>query len=134
MSNYKILFFTAVLFCLTLIAMARPNTLPSMNTTHDENVALLVTLTARPGQEQALKEFLMGGRAIVIDEPGTQSWYAYQVDDRTFGIYDTFADEAGRQAHLNGGVAKALMANAEELLQDFDAATAIRPVTILAVK
>ena len=134
MSNHKIFFFTAVLACFALIAMARPNPPQPMENAHPESVALLVTLTARPGQEQALKDFLIGGRAIVVDEPGTQSWYAFQIDERTFGIYDTFADEAGRQAHLSGGVAKALMANAEALLEDFDAATAIRPITILAVK
>ena len=99
-----------------------------------ENLALLVTLHARPGQEAALRDFLLGGKAIVDEEPGTQSWYAFQIDERTFGIYDTFADEAGRQAHLTGGVAKALMANAEKLLRDFNADEAIRPVTILARK
>ena len=134
MSTIKLLFLTAAVACLGLVAVAQHNSNTAMASAPQENLALLVTLHARPGQEAALRDFLLGGKAIVDDEPGTQSWYAFQIDERTFGIYDTFADEAGRQAHLSGGVAKALMANAEKLLQDFDASEAIRPVTILARK
>ena len=100
--------------------------------TQTENIGLLVTLKAQPGKEQAVKDFLLGGKAMVDQEPQTEAWFAFQIDESTFGIYDTFAVEEGRQAHLNGAVAKALLANADDLLQDFDVSTSIQPISVIA--
>lgn len=98
---------------------------------NEENLGLLVTLKAKKGKEDKVKEFLLGGLELVNNEQETVSWFAFQIDDQTFGIYDTFSTEAGRQAHLNGEVAKALMENAESLLENFDPAKDIKQVTIL---
>lgn len=103
-----------------------------MNNIKNEKIGLLVTMTAKPGKEQAVWEFLIGGLSLVNAEPKTESWFAFQIDERTFGIYDTFAAEEGRQAHLKGEVAKALLANAEDLLEGFDASRDIKAVDLLA--
>jgi quinol monooxygenase YgiN len=79
-------------------------------------VALLVRLEAKPGKEKAVEEFLKGGLAIVQEEPATTAWFAIRMGASTFGIFDAFPGEAGRQAHLSGRVAAALMAKAGELL------------------
>lgn len=97
-----------------------------------EQIGLLVTMTAKPGKEQAVKDFLLGGLPLVNNEPGTRSWYAFQIDRHTFGIFDTFSDEDGRKAHLEGEVAKALLANASDLLADFEVNAAILPVDLIA--
>ena len=80
------------------------------------SVALLVRLEAKPGKEAEVESFLRGGLAIVEQEPATTTWYAIRMGPSTFGIFDTFPNDAGRQAHLNGRVAAALMAKAGELL------------------
>src|SRR5829696_5410014 len=79
-------------------------------------VALLVRLEAKPGKESEVENFLKSGLAIVQDEPDTTAWFAIRMGQSTFGIFDAFPDESGRQAHLTGRVAAALMANASELL------------------
>ena len=79
-------------------------------------VALFVRLEAKPGKEQEVAAFLRSGLPIVQQEPHTTTWYGIQLGPSTFGIFDTFPDEAGRKAHLAGDVASALMANAERLL------------------
>ena len=79
-------------------------------------VALFVRLEAKPGKEADVESFLRGGLAIVQEEPATRAWFAIKMGPSTFGIFDAFPDEAGRQAHLNGRVAAALMAKASELL------------------
>ena len=94
-------------------------------------VALLVRLEAKPGKEEDVAAFLRGGLAIVEEEPATISWYALRLGPSTFGIFDTFPDEAGRQAHLAGRVAAALMARAADLLAQ---PPAIEKVDILAAK
>ncbi len=71
--------------------------------------ALYVPLEAKPGKEQAVADFLKSALPLVNDEPGTISWYAIQEGSSSFAIFDTFNDEAGRDAHLNGKVASALM-------------------------
>lgn len=95
------------------------------------NVGLLVRLEAKPGKEQAVADFLKGGLAMAQEEPATITWYGIQLGPSTFGIFDTFPDEAGRQAHLNGPIAAALMANAAELLASDPV---IEMVDILAAK
>ncbi len=78
--------------------------------------ALLVRLEAKPGKETEVEDFLRGGLAVVMEEPATIAWFAIRLGPSTFGIFDAFPDEAGRQAHLSGRVAAALMAKSSELL------------------
>jgi quinol monooxygenase YgiN len=92
---------------------------------------LLVTLEAKPGKADEVAAFLRGGLAIVEREPGTATWYAIQQSENTFGIFDTFGTEDGRQAHLSGDVAKALGEIAGDLLAS---PPDIRPVDVLAAK
>ena len=81
-----------------------------------EKFALLASLTAKPGKEQVVEDFLKSAQPLAEAEPGTIRWYAFKTSPDTFGIFDTFADEEGRSAHLTGEIAKTLMANAEALL------------------
>jgi quinol monooxygenase YgiN len=81
-----------------------------------EKIGLLALLEARAGMESAVKEFLESARTLALQEEDTISWFAFRVGPTTFGIFDTFADEDGRSAHLNGDIAKTLLARAEELL------------------
>jgi quinol monooxygenase YgiN len=75
--------------------------------------ALYVPLEAKPGKEKEVADFLRSAVPLVNAEPGTISWYAIQEGPSRFAIFDTFDDEAGREAHLNGKVAEALMAKAK---------------------
>ena len=81
-----------------------------------EKLALLAWLQAKPGKEEELAEFLKSALPLAKAEEATVRWYAWQIDDSTFGIFDTFEAEEGREAHLNGQIAAALMANADRLL------------------
>jgi quinol monooxygenase YgiN len=84
---------------------------------HQEvHVALYVALEAKPGKEEAVAEFLRQGKALVEAEPATIAWFGIRLGPSTFAIFDAFPDEAGRQAHLAGKVAAALMAKAGDLL------------------
>ena len=94
-------------------------------------VALLVRLEAKPGKEADVEQFLRGGLAIVQGEPATTDWFALRIGPSTFGIFDTFADDSGRDAHLNGRVAAALTAKAPELLAK---APVIEKADVLAAK
>jgi quinol monooxygenase YgiN len=78
--------------------------------------ALFVRLEAKPGKEKDVEMFLKGGLPMVEQEPATTAWFGLRLGPSTFGIFDAFPDEAGRQAHLEGRVAAALMAKASELL------------------
>lgn len=79
-------------------------------------LALFVPLEARPGQEEALAAFLKQAETLSRQEIGTRSWYAVRFGPARFAIFDTFDDEAARQAHLTGPIAQALVANSETLL------------------
>ncbi len=94
-------------------------------------VGLLVRLEAKPGKEGEVESFLQGGLAVVQQEPATVAWFAIRLGPSSFGIFDAFPDEAGRQAHLSGRVAAALMAKAPELLSR---PPSIETVDVLAVK
>lgn len=94
-------------------------------------VALFVRLEAKPGKEREVESFLMGGLPLVMEEPATTAWFGIRLAPNTFGIFDAFPDEAGRQAHLSGKVAAALMAKAGEL---FSEPPAIEKVDVLAAK
>jgi quinol monooxygenase YgiN len=92
---------------------------------------ILATLQARPGKEAEVEQFLQSAQPLVDAEPGTTAWFAFRIGPATFGIFDTFRDEDGRSAHINGEVAKALFARAEEL---FDTHPQIQTADILAEK
>ena len=81
-----------------------------------DRFALLALLEARPGKEKEVEEFLKSAQPMAVQEAGTSTWYAVKLGPAKFGIFDTFKDEAGREAHLSGEIAKALMANAGALL------------------
>ena len=78
-------------------------------------LAIWAQLEAKPGKEKEVEEFLKSAQALAEREAGTLTWYAIKMGPGKYGIFDTFADEAGRNAHLNGEIAKALMAKASEL-------------------
>ena len=95
------------------------------------NTALWVRLEAKAGKEKDVEAFLLGGLELVEQEPATTAWFALQLNPTTFGIFDAFPDEAGRDAHLAGKVAEALMAKAGEL---FASSPQIVKVDVLAAK
>ncbi len=76
---------------------------------------LLVRIEANPGREADVEAFLNGGLELVLEEPATTAWFAIQLSPSTYGIFDVFPNDDGRDAHLNGKVAAALMENAGEL-------------------
>ena len=94
-------------------------------------VALWVRLEARPGKEAAVEAFLKSGLALANQEPATTAWFALKIGPSTFGIFDAFPDDTGRNAHLNGPIAAALMANASALLSS---PPSIEKVDVLAAK
>jgi quinol monooxygenase YgiN len=95
------------------------------------NVALLVRLEAKPGKEADVESFLRDGLSLVQEEPATTTWFAIRMGPSTFGIFDAFPDESGRQAHLSGRVAAALAEKASEL---FAKPPTIEKVDVLAAK
>ena len=97
----------------------------------DVKVALWVRLDAKPGKEKEVADFLHSGLAIVQQEPATTAWFAIQMSSSTFGIFDVFPNDAGRQAHLTGRVAAALMAKASDLLSK---PPSIEKIDVLAAK
>jgi quinol monooxygenase YgiN len=94
-------------------------------------LGILALLEAKPGKEAAVSDLLRSAVALASEEANTTTWYAFQAGPRTFGIFDTFPDEAGRTAHLEGRIAQALMGKADELLAT---PPDIRKVDVLAVK
>jgi quinol monooxygenase YgiN len=94
-------------------------------------LGLVAFLEAKPDKADELGVFLQQGRELAAAEEGTVTWYAFRVDETTFGIFDTFEAEDGRQAHLNGEIPKALgQVGGDLLARDPD----IRPIDIIAVK
>lgn len=92
---------------------------------------LLATLEAKPGKGDALGDFLRQGRELAVAEEGTVTWYAFRISDTTYGIFDTFEGEDGRQAHLDGPIPAALGQVGPDLLAtDPD----IRLIDVIAVK
>jgi quinol monooxygenase YgiN len=94
-------------------------------------VGLWVPLQAKPGKEAEVEAFLKAGQGLVEDEPGTTAWFAVRLGDGQFGIFDVFPDDEGRQAHLNGKVAAALMEQAADLFAD---APQIHQIDVVAEK
>jgi quinol monooxygenase YgiN len=95
--------------------------------------AIWVMLKAKPGKEEAIEAFLKAGATMALDEPQTVNWYGLKVAPGVYGVFDTFDDEAGREAHMNGEIAKALMANAPDLFANA-AELRIEKMEILADK
>jgi quinol monooxygenase YgiN len=94
-------------------------------------VGLFVPLEAKPGKEDDVEAFLLSGLPLVQDEPDTIAWFAVRFGPTSFGIFDVFPDDSGRQAHLSGKVAEALMAQAPDL---FAQAPDIQKLDVLASK
>ncbi len=94
-------------------------------------VGLLLRLEAKPGKEAEVESFLKGALPVVQDEPATTAWFAIRLGPTTFGIFDVFPDEAGRQAHMTGRVADALRAQWADLLAQ---PPSIEQVDVLASK
>jgi quinol monooxygenase YgiN len=94
-------------------------------------VALFARLEAKAGKEKEVAKFLEAGLAMANQETTTPVWFALRLGPTTFGIFDAFTDESGRQAHLNGPIAKALMAQAPEL---FSKPPSIEKIEILGAK
>lgn len=93
--------------------------------------ALFARLEARPGKEEAVAKFLETGLQLANQEATTPIWFALRLGPSTFGVFDAFADDSGRQAHLNGPIAQALMAQAPEL---FATPPGIEPIDVLGAK
>ena len=80
------------------------------------SLGLFVRLEAKPGKEEEVAAFLMQGLQMANQESTTPLWFALRLSPSTFAIFDAFPDESGRQTHLNGPIAKALMTHAPNLL------------------
>lgn len=94
-------------------------------------VALFVRLEAKKGKENEVAKFLEKGLELANQEATTPVWFALRIAPGTFAVFDAFSDETGRQAHLNGPIAKALMANAPDLLST---PPAIERIDVLGAK
>lgn len=94
-------------------------------------VALFVRMEAKPGKEKEVEDFLRGGLPLVQEEPATTAWFGIRIGPSTFGIFDAFPNDAGRQAHLSGRVAAALFAKAPDL---FSQTPTIEKIDVLAAK
>ncbi|WP_340105769.1 putative quinol monooxygenase [Rhodohalobacter sp. 8-1] len=92
---------------------------------------LLARLEAKPGKEDEVEEFLKSALPLAEAEDMTIDWFAFKIDDSTFGIYDTFEGEEGQKAHLEGEIASALIAKADDLLAS---EPVIEKVDVLASK
>lgn len=93
--------------------------------------ALYGELKPKPGKEAEVEAFLKQGAELARKEHGTVTWYALKEDNGAYGIFDTFHDEAGRESHLAGEIAKALMGRADELLSE---PPAMHKIDIIAEK
>lgn len=93
-------------------------------------VGLLIRLEAAPGREADVQNLLEGGLSAVQEEPKTTAWFGIRLGDSTFGIFDVFPDEDGRQAHLSGRVAQALADNPDFFAEQPD----IQQIDVIASK
>ena len=95
------------------------------------SLGLFVRLEAKPGKEKEVADFLRQALQMANQEKTTPLWFALRLGPSTFGVFDAFRDESGRQTHLNGPIAKALMANAPHLLA---VPPSIEKIEVLGVK
>lgn len=98
---------------------------------NETKVGLFVRLESKPGREAEIEEFLKSGLPLALEESETTVWFAIRLGKSTFGIFDAFKDEAGRQAHLSGKIAEALFAKAPEL---FATPPVVETLDVLASK
>jgi len=96
-----------------------------------DKLAIWAVVESKPGKENEVEEFLKSAQPLAVREPGTTCWYAVRIGPSKFGIFDTFADDSGRDAHLTGEIAKALFAKAPQL---FLKEPEINKLIILAAK
>ena len=94
-------------------------------------LALFARLEAKPGKENEVAAFLEQGLSLARQEATTPIWFALRLSESTFGVFDAFEDEAGREAHLHGPIAQALMARADEL---FARPPSIERIEVLGLK
>lgn len=94
-------------------------------------LALFARIEAKPGKEAEVEAFMKAALSMANDEPTTPIWFALKLGPSTFGVFDAFHDEAGRQRHLSGPIAQALMGSAAEL---FASPPSIEPIEILGLK
>jgi quinol monooxygenase YgiN len=94
-------------------------------------LAFVARFEAKPGKEEEVAKFLEMANDMAKKEPTTINWYAFRLSQSTFGVFDTFNDEAGRQKHLNGPIGQAIMARASEL---FSSPPSIEPVDVFGFK
>jgi quinol monooxygenase YgiN len=94
-------------------------------------IGLLAYIEAKPEHADEVEAMLRGAVELAEKEPGTVTWYSFRQNATTFGVFDTFDDEQGRQSHLEGEIAAALMGSAETLLSS---APIITKVDLLGVK
>ena len=81
-----------------------------------DRFAISATLEARPGKEGEVEEFLKSAQPLVMQEAGTTTWFAFRIGLATFGIFDTFANEAGLQAHLNGAICQGTLRQSRRII------------------
>ncbi|SEO42763.1 Quinol monooxygenase YgiN [Halorientalis persicus] len=103
----------------------------SQEASTESEYALQARIEAKPDKVPELREFLEAALSMAEEEEGTTTWFSYQIDETTFGIFDTFPDEDSRQAHLEGEIAAELMTNADELLA---AEPEIEEIDVIAAK
>ncbi len=96
-----------------------------------QKLGFLALLEAKPGKADQVAALLQSAQALAAKEAGTVVWYAFQVGPQSFGIFDTFGDEAARTAHIQGPIAQALMAHADDLLAS---PPDIKKIDVLALK
>jgi quinol monooxygenase YgiN len=94
-------------------------------------LALFARFEAKPGRQAAVEEFLQAGLALANQEAATPIWFALKLSETVYGVFDAFETEAGRQAHLSGPIAQALMAKSDEL---FVRQPSIEPIEVLGLK
>jgi len=94
-------------------------------------VGILALLEAKSGKGDELAAFLQAGRQLALAEEGTVTWYAFKISETRYAIFDTFADQDGRTAHINGEIPRALARIADDLLAG---EPSIQPVDMIAVK
>ena len=103
----------------------------SQDVSTESEYVLQARIEAKPDKITEVHEFLEAALSMAEEEESTTTWFSYRIDETTFGIFDTFPDEDGRQAHLEGEIADELMANADELLA---AEPEIEEIDVIAAK
>jgi quinol monooxygenase YgiN len=98
---------------------------------NDVRVGILATLKAKPGKEGEVEQFLKSALPLANQEQQTTVWFALRLGPSTFGIFDAFADDTGRDAHLSGPIAAALMSKWKDLLAE---PPKIEKIDVLAAK